>query len=201
VADGTTSAWRNRQGPIRIGAVVALAIAVAFVVWLVVRGNDNTSSAQKTTTHKRTKTKPTKTREIVTAATPQRLRALEQASGHPVYWAGQKPNVRYELTQTTDGRIFIRYLPKGVPLGAKRAYLIIATYPVKDALKAVRTAAKESGAVTFNIARGGLAVYNQSAATNVYFAYPSSKYQVEVFDPNPTRARQLVQTGAIRPIA
>src|SRR5437588_8381990 len=119
-----------------------------------------------------------------------------------MYWAGPQPKVKYELTQVTDGRIYIRYLPQGVPIGDRRAaYLIIATYPVKDAYKAVRTAAKESGAVTFNIARGGLAVYNQSAATNVYFAYPSSKYQVEVFDPNPTRARQLVQTGAIRPIA
>jgi hypothetical protein len=52
----------------------------------------------------------------------------------------------------------------------------------------VKTAAKESGAVTFRIARGGLAGYNRSAATNVYFAYPGSKYQVEVFDPNPARA-------------
>src|SRR5205085_10667451 len=103
--------------------------------------------------------------------------------------------------RATNGRIFIRYLPKGVKVGATKAYLIVATCPVADAYKAVRTAAKESGAVTFRIPHGGLAVYNQSAATNVYFAYPGSKYQVEVFDPNPTRARQLVQTGAIRPIA
>jgi len=110
--------------------------------------------------------------------------------------------VKYELTQVTDGRIYIRYLPKGVPIGDRRAaYLIVATYPVQDAYKAVRTAAKESGAVTFHTARGGLAVYNQSAATNVYFAYPGSKFQVEVFDPNPGRARQLVRTGAVRPIA
>ena len=70
-----------------------------------------------------------------------------------------------------------------------------------NAYKAVRTAAKESGAVTFRTKRGGLAVYNQSAATNVYFAFPGSKYQVEVFDPSPGRARQLVRSGTIRPIA
>jgi hypothetical protein len=198
VADGTTSPWRDRQAPIRIGAVVALALAVAFIVWLVVRGNDSSTTKTTKSTPSKTSTKPT--RQIVTAATPAKLRALARASGHPIYWAGRKPG-KYELTQTTDGRIYIRYLPKGVALGDRRSYLIVATYPVKDAYKAVQTAAKESGAVTFRLPRGGLAVYNRGAQTNVYFAYPGSKYQVEVFDPNPARARTLVSSGAIRPIA
>jgi hypothetical protein len=192
-----TSAWRNRQAPIRIGAILALALAIAFIVWLVVRGNDS-SSTPNTTKTATTSTKPVRTFGPV-AANLATLRAL--ARRQPLYWAGRKPNVRYELTRTTDGKFFIRYLPKGVRVGAKRSYLIVATYPVKDAYKAVQTAAKESGAVTFRIARGGLAVYNRSAQTNVYFAYPGSKYQVEVFDPNPARAHQLVRSGAIRPIA
>ena len=200
MADGTT-AGRTRQAPIRIGAVVALAIAIAFVVWLVVRGNDNSSTTSKTTTPTRGKTTP-KPRETIRAATPQSLRALARASGHPVYWAGPQAKVKYELTQVTDGRIYIRYLPKDVKIGDRRAaYLIVATYPVPNAYKAVRTAAKESGAVTFHTKRGGLAVYNQSAATNVYLAYPGSNYQVEVFDPSPSRARQLVRSGTVRPIA
>ena len=202
MADGT-AAPRSRQTPIRIGAVVALAVAIAFVVWLVVRGHDDSSSTAKTST---SHTKPTRTtppsRETVKAASPASLRALARASGHPIYWAGPQAKVKYELTQVTDGRIYIRYLPKSVRIGDRRAaYLIVATYPVKDAYKAVRTAAKESGAVTFRTPRSGLAVYNQSAPTNVYLAYPGSKYQIEVFDPNPSRARQLVRSGTIRPIA
>lgn len=203
MADGTTAGRSTRQAPIRIGAVVALALAIAFVVWLVVRdnGNDNSSSTAKTSTPTKSKTAP-KTRETIRAASPQSLRALASASGHPIYWAGPQAGVKYELTQVTDGRIYIRYLPKGVPIGDRRAaYLIVATYPVPNAYKAVRTAAKESGAVTFRTKRGGLAVYNQSAATNVYFAFPGSKYQVEVFDPKPSQARQLVRSGTIRPIA
>jgi hypothetical protein len=200
--DRMTSAWRNRQAPIRVGAVGALALAVAFIVWLVVRGNDSSSSTTTTTVQQRPTTTTPKVRETIRAATPQSLRTLARVVGHPIYWAGVKRHVRYELTRTTDGRIYIRYLPRGVPIGDRRAaYLIVATYPVKDAYKAVRTAAKESGAVTFHIARGGLAVYNRSAATNVYFTYPGSKFQVEVFDPNPGRARQLVRSGAVRPIA
>jgi len=202
VTDGTASPWRSRQAPIRLGAIVALALAIAFVVWLVVRGNDDSSSTAKTSS-KPTPGKTTpKTRETIRAATPQSLRALARASGHPIYWAGPQASVKYELTQVTDGRIYIRYLPKGVPIGDRRAaYLIVATYPVQNAYKAVRTAAKESGAVTFRTKRGGLAVYNRSAATNVYYAFPGSKYQVEVFDPKPSRARQLVRSGTIRPIA
>jgi hypothetical protein len=202
VAEGTT-APRSRQAPIRIGAVVALALAIAFVVWLLVRGNDNSSPTAKTSPP--AATTPAKTtpapRETVKAASAQSLRALAQSSGHPIYWAGPQPNVRYELTQVTDGRIYIRYLPKGVPIRDKHLYPIVATYPVPNAYKAVRTAAKESGAVTFHTNRGGLAVYNQSAPTNVYLAFPGSKYQVEVFDPNPSRARQLVRSGTVRPIA
>jgi len=203
VADGTTAGRSTRQAPIRIGAVVALAVAIAFVVWLLVRGNDNSSTASKSKTSTPTPGKTTpKARETIKAASPRSLRALASASGHPIYWAGAQRNVKYELTQVTDGRIYIRYLPKGVPIGDRRAaYLIVATYPVANAYKAVRTAAKESGAVTFRTKRGGLAVYNQSAATNVYLAFPGSKYQIEVFDPSPSRARQLVRSGTIRPIA
>ena len=201
--NGLTSTWRNRQSPIRIGAVLALALAAAFVVWLLVRGNGNPSSAPTTSTVRTPpKTTTTAVHQTVKAATPQSLRALAGAAGHPIYWAGAKPQVRYELTQRSDGQIFIRYLPKGVPIRERHAaYLVVATYPVPNAYKAVRTAAKESGAVTFRLAHGGIAVYNQAAPTNVYLAYPGSKYQVEVFDPDPARAHRLVRTGAVRPIA
>ena len=31
------------------------------------------------------------------------------------------------------------------------------------------------------------AIYNRSTPTNVYFAYPGSNLQIEVFDPSPSR--------------
>jgi hypothetical protein len=132
VADGTT-AGRTRQAPIRIGAVVALALAIAFVIWLLVRGNDNSPTTSKTTTPTPGKTTPAP-RETIRAATTQSLRALARAAGHPIYWAGPQAKVKYELTQVTDGRIYIRYLPKDAKIGDRRAaYLIVATYPVPNA--------------------------------------------------------------------
>jgi hypothetical protein len=194
----------RRDTPIRVGAVVALAIAIGFVVWLFVRGGDDSNkSATIGPTTSRTTTKPKPAgRTLLTSATPQTLKTLSAASNRPIYWAGAEPATTYELTRTPDGRIYVRYLPKGVKVGDKRAdYLIVATYPVPNAYKAVQTAGKESGAVTLRLPRKGIAVYNRNAETNVYFAYPGTRYQVEVFDPNPRRARRLVTSGKIRPIS
>src|SRR5919109_549282 len=122
MANGTTSAWRARQGPIRIGAVVALALAIAFVVWLLVRGNDNSTSkpAATPTPPPPAVTKPVRTFGPV-AATVAKLRVIARA--RPVYWAGPKRGVTYELTQSSNGRTFIRYLPKGVRVGSRRHVL------------------------------------------------------------------------------
>ncbi|HYZ76818.1 MAG TPA: hypothetical protein VE596_05540 [Gaiellaceae bacterium] len=200
MANGTTSAWRARQGPIRIGAVVALALAIAFVVWLLVRGNDNSPSkpAATPTPPPPAVTKPVRTFGPV-AATVAKLRVIARA--RPVYWAGPKRGVTYELTQSSNGRTFIRYLPKGVRVGSRRNVLFVGTYAVPSAYKALQKAAKASGDVTFKAPRSGLAIYSRTGATNVYVAYPGSNYQIEVYDPNPTRARKLVRSGAIRPIS
>jgi hypothetical protein len=199
-----TSAWRDRvhRSPIRIGAVVAVALAIAFVVWLLVRGNDNSSPKPKPAASPAKPTTVTPAKPVRTvgpvAATITKLRVLGRR--HPIYWAGPKHGITYELTQSSNGRTFIRYLPKGVRVGSRRNVPFVGTYAVPDAYKALRKAAKASGDVTFKAPRGGLAIYSRTGATNVYVAYAGSNYQIEVYDPNPTRARQLVRSGAIRPI-
>src|SRR3954471_21738012 len=50
------------------------------------------------------------TRAPATAATVAKLVAVATRSGRPIYWVGAQPNTTYELTQTKDGRTFIRYL-------------------------------------------------------------------------------------------
>ena len=181
--------------------MIAVALAIAFGVWLLVRGNGSSSSRATASTPNRTSTTGPNVKPHVEAASVQKLEAIAAAVGHPIYWAGAKSAMTYELTRTTDGRIYIRYLPIGVKIGDQHAnYLIVATYPVRNAYRAVQTAAKEKGAETFGIAKGGKALLNTSAPTNVYVAYPHSDYQIEVFDPHPGRARSLVSSGKIRPV-
>ncbi len=53
---------------------------------------------------------------------------------------------------------------------------------------------------TIHLARGGLAFQYKSRPTSVYLAYPESDYQIEVFDPSPARAVQLVVSGQVKPV-
>lgn len=186
----------GRERPIRFGAVIALGIAAAFLVWLFLRDSGDDGSSSDTTTA------TTTTPPVVLPATLARLRTLAAATDHPVYWAGPRRGMKYELTRASGGRIYIRYLPRGVAIGDRKGrYLIVATYPLANGFQAVQKAASSSGGHQFAIARDGLAVWNDSSPTNVYFAYPGSSYQVEVYDPDPARARALVRSGRIRPIS
>jgi hypothetical protein len=182
-----------RLSSVRIGAVVAIALAAAFVVWLLVRGNDNSSSnATQTTTTAATGP---------VAATPAALRALSAEVGHPIYWVGPQRGSTYELTRTASGRIFIRYLPSGAKVGNRRAsYTIVGTYPVSKALQVLQDLSKQPGEKSTPAPGGGLAVYSTSSPTNVYVAYPGSDVQIEVFDPSAARALRLVTSGRVAPV-
>jgi hypothetical protein len=179
---------------VRGGAALAVALALGFVTWVVIRNDDDASSRSNAAT-------TSAADGFVAAATAQRLRVFARAVGHPVFWAGPRRGVTYELTQTGEGRIYIRYLPRSVPIGERRrGFLLVATYPLPNAYDAVKSAAREDGGRALALKGGGLAVYNDAVPTNVYFAEPGSKYQVEVYHPNPRRARALVTSGRISPI-
>jgi hypothetical protein len=134
------------------------------------------------------------------AVSESQLKSLASESSQPIYWAGPKHGT-YELTRTADGRTYIRYLPSADKVGDRTPnYLTVGTYPTKQAFSALRRAAARDGAVSANVDHGGLLVFNNSAPKSVYFSYPKSGYQVEVYDPSPLQARALVLSGSIKPI-
>jgi hypothetical protein len=189
--DDTFVATRSRLPRFRIGAVIAIALAAGFVTWLVFRpGTDGKPASPATSA--------AAVPEIVA---PARLRSLAAALGHPLYWAGARPGMRYELTQAAGGRTFIRYLPAGVKVGDRRpGFLAIGTYLEQGAFAQTRAAGQRPGGVTARLTGGGLAVYNRGRPTSVYFAYPGSDLQVEVYDPSSRVARRLVLAGQVVPI-
>jgi hypothetical protein len=132
---------------------------------------------------------------------PDRLKALARSLGHPLYWAGLQPGTAYEVTQTPDGRVYVRYLPTGTKAGANEALLTVGTYPVRGAFAATLGLAKRSDSVQVPVTGGGVAFYAKSAPTSVYLAFPGSDYQIEVYDPSPAQAKQLVTSGKIVPIS
>jgi hypothetical protein len=126
-----------------------------------------------------------------------RLKALAASLGQPIYWAGTRPSTTYEFTRVPDGNVYVRYLPKGVPVGASEGYLTVSTYPVTGAFDATKAAAKGPNVVKFAVGGGGIAFYNSKKPTNVYVAYPGSDYQIEVYHPKPGEARKLVAAESI----
>lgn len=193
------AAWTRRPG-VRIGAIVAVALAAAFVVWLVVRGGDSNSGPNGQSTAE------TQTVEAIApvAASEERLRSLSSEVGRPIYWVGPRSGYTYELTRTAQDRIFVRYLPRRVPVGTRRAgYTIVGTYPVANAYDVLKALAKKRGEVSFDAPNGGIAVYGTARParpTNVYLAYPGSNVQIEVYDPSAARARALIASGRVTPV-
>jgi hypothetical protein len=187
---------RARLSSVRIGAVVALAVAAAFLIWLLVRGNDDSSSTS-TTTSTNEATQPIGP----LAATPAALQELSAKAKQPIYWVGPRPGQTYELTRTAGGRVYVRYLPAGAAIGNRRAdYTIVGTYPTQGALQVLKELAKQPNEKSVPAPGGGIAVYSTSAPTNVYVAFPGQNVEIEVFDPSARKALRMVKTGGVAPV-
>lgn len=107
---------------------------------------------------------------------------------------------KLEVSHTRAG-VYIRYLSVDARLGDPRGiFLTIGTYPVAHAYAETERVALERGAWTHRLPGGGIAVSRASRPTSVYLSYPRSPVQVEVYDPDPARARQLVLSGRVRPV-
>lgn len=182
--------WARRPD-VRIGAVVAVAVAVALLVWLVVRSGDSGGSSGA----------PHVAAIPGVAASQGRLHDLSVEVGRPIYWLGPLKDRTYELTRTTLDRIYVRYLPQGTPVGTTEAkYPLVGTYPVDNAYGVLKKLATKAGESSFTAPKGGFAVYSSSRPTNVYLAYPGSNVQIEVFDPSAERARELITSGRVVPV-
>jgi hypothetical protein len=115
----------------------------------------------------------------------------------PLYWAGPRNGTHYEVTVTTDGGTYVRYVPIGAQAGAKTPYLTVGTYRAVNGYGALSKAKKTDADVV--VARSGAVIATFHAApASTYFAFPDAAFQVEVFAPLPGESRKLTESGAIR---
>ena len=189
MSDGATAPDPGRSARRRNVAVALLVVlALGLVAWLLMRDDD---------------ADPAPAPGSPEAASIEQLRDLSASVGHDVYWAGAPaPGTELELTHQADGRIYVRYLTGDAPVGdARPRFTTVGTYPVPGALAALSKEAKRPAAITRTLPDGGLAFVDANRPTSVYLAWPGSDYEVEVFDPSPKRALDLVLTGAIAPVS
>jgi hypothetical protein len=201
IDDAATRAASRRAEPkawyegarVRLGAIVAIAVAAGFLAWLVI-GNDDESpstSASPPADVSAPGTGPV-------ALTASGLREFARSLGQPVYWAGARRGYTYEVTQTSNGNVYVRYLPAGVRAGAEGSnFLIVVTYPYNKGFDALQ---KVSAGRAVQVPDGGIAVVDQGYPKSVHMAFPGVDYQLEVYHSSPRRARQVAISGDIRPV-
>ena len=196
-ADGPGTGRRRPR--LRVGAAVALAAGAGLAAWAIV-GHDGAGSSSTSSVSPPTPATAAATAKPIepVALSAKGLRTLTSSVQQPIYWAGPKAGYLYELTRTRTGTVFIRYLPPGVKAGAKQQkYLIIATYPFVNPVKAL----KNLSGTHLAIPGGGVAMVDRAHPQSVHLAYPGVDDQVEVYDPSPARSLRIARSGEVRPVS
>ena len=189
----------RRLPRMRIGAAVAVAAGAGLGAWAIVGDGGPGSSSPSTVAASPPAAPATAAKPIgPVALSASGLRTLTSTVDQPIYWAGPKAGYLYELTRTSAGRVFIRYLPPGAPVGSKRQiYLVVATYPFQNPLQAL----KNLPGTHLAIPGGGVAMVDQGHPQSVHLAYPGVDDQVEVYDPSPARSLKVARSGAVQPVS
>jgi hypothetical protein len=170
--------------------VVAVAVAVGIVAWVVIGRDSGINTPSTPTTPTGSGTPPVEVSQ-------NGLKTLAAAAAEPMYWVGPKQSVLYELRQTNDGKVYIRYLPPGAKAGDPGAFLTVGTYPLKNAFSVTQAASRTAGATALNVGKGAVAFYGKGSTSNAYVAFSGSDFQIEVYSPEADLARNLVEQGAV----
>lgn len=176
----------------RPSAIVAIAIAVVLVVYLLASSGGGGSSSTTTTEE------PEAAKTVKVVPESELLQAMKGV-GYPVYWAGPRLGVEYEV-QRVPGRVYVRYLPKGEKPETEKPFLTVGSYEDPEALASVKKLGQEPGAILVTIANGGSAYAEGPQATSAYMAFPGVDVQIEVYDPEAGKALSLIRSGAIVPV-
>ncbi len=163
--------------------VLAALLAVVLVVWLF---SDDDSSSPQTVAPE--------------AVSPAGLDDFSSSNPVPVYWAGEQDGATIELS-TSEGGTYVRYLTDGAQPGDSRAdFLTVGSYAFADPIPALEKLSEQPEGVQRSVPGGGVAYFNRTDPQNVYLAYPDTDVQIEVYDPDPVRAKELVTSGQIVPV-
>jgi hypothetical protein len=164
--------------------VLTVALIAAVVVWLV-HGDDSSPATGEPE-----------------AVTTSELSEFAAEQDTPVYWLGERRNEGYELTDSSSGRVYVRYLTGGAEAGDKRAvFVTVATYPADNGVATLRKAAREQmGAKLGKTDDGAALLIDPTSPNNAHLAYPGANLQIEVYSPVPGEALRLAARGDVQTV-
>ena len=189
-AEGAQNVNRQSVGnqQVRIAVLVIVALAVVGVVLWLVLGHSGKHNNRK---HFVPYIAPI-------GYTAKNLAAESKFINTKFYWAGKQDGYLYEFRRTTNGSLYVRYLPPGVPVKAPGAhFLIVATYPFIGAYKALKREAKSNAIVGPN---QSIIYVRPKDRKSVLMAFPGVNDQIEIYDPNPAIALNTARSGEIKPV-
>jgi hypothetical protein len=185
---------------VRIGLMAALA-AVAIVIGAIALLGDNSEEATPAASTSPPPAEESRSLQAVTLSEPELL-AVASELARPAYWLGHRAESDfYELTNTADGRVYVRYLLPGAEAGDPRPdFVTIGTYPVAEAKRALRSASKTQEGMKLT-RLDGFEVLSSDKSTSAYVVFDDEpELQIEVFSPRPGEANLLAIAGTVKPV-
>ncbi len=127
------------------------------------------------------------------ALSESELKNVVAELGEDVYWAGPVRGAKYTINAQNTGAIYVRYLPGGKDISDNSPrFRVVATYKEQNAYEATLAAGNQPNGVS--LARSdekGVIYYNKQSPTNVYVAFKSEPFQIEIFDPEAETALSI----------
>lgn len=118
------------------------------------------------------------------ALSESELRDVVKSINQTVYWAGPLRGAKYTINAQNVNTIYVRYLPDGKGISDQTPrFRVIATYKQVNAYDATLTAGNQKNGISFAKQEGTVVYYNKNVPTNVYVAFKTKPYQIEIFDP------------------
>ena len=130
------------------------------------------------------------------ALTEPQLHEVVRAIKQRVYWAGPMSGAKYTINAQNFNSIYVRYLPNGTGISDQTPrYRVIATYKEANAYNSTLSAGNQANGLSFTKNDGRVVYYNKQVPTNVYVAFKTEPYQIEIFDPNQKTALDLANSN------
>lgn len=171
--------------------VVVLLVAAGFVGWFLHdgTGGDGDVAASSASASDEIKV------GVPTIVSPDELE--DYAKHHqPLYWAGERPDTKIELTRTDHNGTFVRYLPKDAKAGDEKQYLTVGTYDAFEGYEGL-AGAKKGVADVEHGKQGAVITVFKKKPLSTYFSFKNAAFQVEVFSPTKGESKKLTDNGTV----
>lgn len=169
---GQIKLLQTRKGVALVTAVITLVLTLGFSSLFATNPLDTTTLAARISGG--------------VALSEEELKDVVVTLGETVYWSGLERGAKYTINAQNVGAIYVRYLPDGKGISDTAPnYRVIATYKEANGYDATLAAGNQANGVSVvRPDNTGVIYYNKNTPTNVYLAYKTQPYQIEIFDPS-----------------